>query len=99
MVIWMANLIRLPARQSNSTCETAITVSKRIRRTRHCLTRLAEALPITRLQQDCVSGFNPRYERRLRNSPRELLRQMLDRRVQRSSQNRGPFFLEPHGIG
>src|SRR5882724_2241396 len=99
MVIWMANLIRLPARQSNSICETALTVSKRIRRTRHCLTRLAEALPITRLQQDCVNGFNRRCEKRWSHNQCEMLGEMFSRCSQEGSQGRGPFFLEPPGIG
>src|SRR6266496_5685314 len=99
MVIWTANLIRLPARQSNSTCGTALTASKDTWPIVRLFMQSAAPCLITRLQQNCVSGFSPHCERRLRNGLCEILGEMFSRCFQEGSQGRGRFFLGHHGIG
>src|SRR5207248_9628723 len=99
MVIWMANWIRLPARQSNSTYEAAVIVS---RHTRHIVcwcARLASLPHITRRQQNYVREFNRRCEKRSPNGPCEMLGEMLSRCSQESSPSCERFFQDHHGIG
>src|SRR5205814_4891197 len=90
MVIWMANWIRLPARQSNSTYEAAVIVSRHTRHIVRWCARLASLPHITRRQQNYVSEFNRRCEKRSPNGPCEMLREMLSRCSQEGSQSREP---------
>src|SRR6266446_4059162 len=99
MVIWMANWIRLPARQSSSTYEAAVIANRHTRRSVRWCARLAAPHPITRLHQNCVSEFKPPCEKRSPNRPRARLCEILRCCSEEGSQNRGPFFLELHGIG
>src|SRR6266566_4933231 len=99
MVIWMASWIRLPARQSNSTCGSALNVSKPTKRMAHLFARLATQLHITRRPQNYVSEFNPRCEKRSRNGPRGMLCEMFGRCSEGTSQSCGPVFGGHHGIG
>src|SRR5437667_8767176 len=99
MFIWMANLIRLPVRQSNGIYWTARNVLEPTKLIEHSFTASAAPCLTTTLQQNYVSESSPRCERAPRNRPCEILHQMLGRGSQRSGANRDPFFLEPRGIG
>src|SRR6266581_86098 len=99
MVIWMANWIQLPARQSNSTYEAAVIVSRHTRHIVRWCARLAALPHITRRPQNYVSEFNPHYETRSPTGPRALFREGVSCWSKESSQSRGPFFSGHHGIG
>src|SRR6266850_1700472 len=99
MVTWMANWIRLPARQSKSTCATAVIVIKPMKRRAHSFVRWGTQLLITRRPQNYVSEFNSRCETRSRSSPHEMAGEMLSRDRQQGRQGREPFFSGHHGIG
>src|SRR5207253_6421381 len=99
MVTWMANWIRLPARQSNTTYGTDVTVSRHTRHIVRWCARLAVLPHITRRPQNYVSEFNPRYEKRSRNGPRGMLCKMFSKCSEETSQRCGPVFGRHHGLG
>src|SRR2546430_10007127 len=92
MVIWMANWIRLPAKQSNSTCWSALNVIKLTKSMARWFVRLATQLLITRRPRSYVSEFNRRCETRSPNCPRAMSRKILNRCSQEESHGHGPFF-------
>src|SRR5713101_1873179 len=99
MATWMANWIRLPIRQSNSTYRTAPNAIEPTKLIEHSLVRLAAPLPITGRQQNCVSEFNHLCEKRSSDSPCAVLDEMLIRWSEEGRQSREPFFSGRHGNG
>src|SRR5437773_4327251 len=99
MVIWMANWIQLPARQSNGTYEAAVIVSRHTKHIVRWCARLAALPHITRRPKNYVSEFNPHCEKRSPNGPRGMLFEMLGSYSEETSQSCGPLFGEHHGIG
>src|SRR5260370_11181581 len=99
MVIWMANWIQLPARQSNGTYEAAVIVSRHTRHIVRWCARLGALPHITRRPQNYVNEFNPRYEKRARNGPRGMLCEMFGRCSEETSQSCELVFGGHHGIG
>src|SRR4029077_15126238 len=99
MVTWMANWIRLPARQSNSTYGSAITVSKPTKRMLRSFVRSARQPLITRHLPNYVSEFNSRCEKRSVNDHREAFYEIYRRYFGANRQNGELFLSEHNGAG